>query len=223
MASCPAFVEDSCQNRALRKRFAAAASFSFERGKERLDTFPQLIRHITKICLFHGTRLPYLLKSKNMPDILLYEIIDSIINIGSQHTFFVLTKRPERIKKVLTNTTIPQNLWLGTTVCNQSEADAKIPLLLQIQEEKNFVSIEPMLEPIDVTRYSHSLKWVICGGETGPGARPMHSDWARSLRDQCIAAGTPFFFKKMGNQKTAPKDLLIREVPNELETLPRRR
>ena len=71
MASCPAFVEDSCQNRALRKRFAAAASFSFERGKERLDTFPQLIRHITKICLFHGTRLPHLLKSKNMPDILL--------------------------------------------------------------------------------------------------------------------------------------------------------
>ena len=64
MASCPAFVEDSCQNRALRKRFAAAASFSFERGKERLDTFPQLIRHITKICLFHGTRLPHLLKSK---------------------------------------------------------------------------------------------------------------------------------------------------------------
>ena len=73
MASCPAFVEDSCQNRALRKRFAAAASFSFERGKERLDTFPQLIRHITKICLFHGTRLPHLLKSKNMPDILLIE------------------------------------------------------------------------------------------------------------------------------------------------------
>ena len=73
MASCPAFVEDSCQNRALRKRFAAAASFSFERGKERLDTFPQLIRHITKICLFHGTRLPHLLKSKNMPDILLVE------------------------------------------------------------------------------------------------------------------------------------------------------
>ena len=54
-----------------RKWFAAAASFSFERGKERLDTFPQLIRHITKICLFHGTRLPHLLKSKNMPDILL--------------------------------------------------------------------------------------------------------------------------------------------------------
>lgn len=149
-----------------------------------------------------------------------YEIIDLIMSVGSQHIFFALTKRPERIKKVLAHQVLPPNLWLGTTVCNQDEADVKIPLLLQIQEVKNFVCIEPMLGPVDLTRYNPLPNWVICGGETGPGARPMHSAWARSLRDQCLAAGIPFFFKKMGNQKTAPKDLLIREVPNELETLP---
>lgn len=109
------------------------------------------------------------------------------------------------------------NILLGVTVCNQAEADAKIPLLLQTPAAVRFVSIEPMLGPVDLTRfldmedrryrgddtsgfldYEPSLHWIICGGETGPGARPMHPDWVRSLRDQCQAAGTPFFFKGWG-------------------------
>lgn len=107
------------------------------------------------------------------------------------------------------------NLWLGVTVCNQEEADAKIPLLLQTPAAKRFVSIEPMLGPVDLTQIKTStcswdtladnvdnegpaLNWVICGGETGPGARPMHPDWVRSLRDQCQGAGVPFFFKSWG-------------------------
>ena len=93
-----------------------------------------------------------------------------------------------------------QNLWLGVTVCNQAEADAKIPALLQIPAAKRFVSVEPMLGPVDVAAYlkDRRLHWVICGGETGPGARPMHPKWARSLRDQCVAQGVPFYFKGWG-------------------------
>lgn len=120
------------------------------------------------------------------------------------------------------------NIWLGGTVCNQTEADAKIPVLLSIPAAKHFVSVEPMLGDISLTSLSvgqnddidalrgifrqsdhwnpnHSgcamggkIDWVICGGETGPSARPMHPDWVRGLRDQCAAAHTPFFFKGWG-------------------------
>lgn len=111
------------------------------------------------------------------------------------------------------------NVWLGVTVCNQEEADAKIPLLLQTPAAVRFVSIEPMLGPVDLFdhlfseydkacmdiqmmhphAYSHEkINWIICGGETGPGARPMHPNWVRSLRDQCQHANTPFFFKGWG-------------------------
>lgn len=147
----------------------------------------------------------------------IHEILDRISDDAKQHTFLLLTKRPERMAEVLSHRALPPNIWLGVTVCNQAEADAKIPVLLQIPAAKRFVSVEPMLMPVDLTRYleieerhywgddmsgfidyNPLLHWVICGGETGPGARPMHPDWVRGLRDQCQAANTPFFFKSWG-------------------------
>jgi protein gp37 len=118
----------------------------------------------------------------------------------------------------------PANVWLGATVVNQAEADRDIPKLLQVPAAVRFLSVEPMLGPIDLTavtvggghghhefdpiitgnalrraeREAPHLHWVIVGGESGPGARPMHPDWARSLRDQCAAAGVPFLFKQWG-------------------------
>jgi protein gp37 len=101
------------------------------------------------------------------------------------------------------------NIYLGLTVCNQQEADEKIPIFLQVPGKK-FLSIEPVLGEIDINKESDlrpmdcSAEWleyidaVILGGETGPGARPMHPDWVRSVRDQCAAAGVPFFFKGWG-------------------------
>ena len=114
------------------------------------------------------------------------------------------------------------NVWIGATVVNQEEADRDVPKLLDVPAAKRFVSIEPMLGPIDLKRittktlypsleaifvrernalYSgdnDGLDWVICGGESGKDARPMHPDWARSLRDQCVNAGVPYFFKQWG-------------------------
>ena len=149
-----------------------------------------------------------------------------------QHTFMVLTKRHEIMQHsiewlIAQDGDLPSNLWLGVTVCNQAEADAKIPVLLATPAAKRFVSIEPMLGPVDLTSIDYpsgriegaeesgmldalrgltmddapthpALDWVICGGETGPGARPMHPDWVRGLRDQCKAAEVPFFFKSWG-------------------------
>jgi protein gp37 len=205
-----------------------------------------------------------------------YEELRICIAEMSRHencTFMLLTKRSDRM---LDLTPWP-NIWLGVTVCNQKEADEKIPLLLQMGAAKRFVSIEPMLGPIDLSHYlselffqctscghregnpelkcpecasynenkngprdcpecgltagnnpisvcskcgedteqpAATLDWVIVGGETGPGARPMEADWARAIRDQCKSADVPFFFKKMGGKKETPDDLMIREVPN---------
>ena len=101
------------------------------------------------------------------------------------------------------------NIFCGVTAENQARADERIPILLQIPAAVRFVSIEPCLSDINLGPYLwdyydqgsrrplNKLHQIICGGETGPGARPMHPDWARSLRDQCQAAGTAFFLKSM--------------------------
>lgn len=111
------------------------------------------------------------------------------------------------------------NIWLGVTAENQARADERIPTLLQTPAAVRFVSVEPMLGAVDVGPYlvgqeehgiapgrpvgtcvgwTQPLDWVICGGESGPNARPMHPNWARSLRDQCRDAGVPFHFKQWG-------------------------
>jgi protein gp37 len=98
------------------------------------------------------------------------------------------------------------NVWLGVSVENQPAADERIPLLLRTPAEVRFISAEPLLGPVDFRKVPTfnrigldlSNLWVIVGGESGSFARPMHPDWARSLRDQCAAAGVPFFFKQWG-------------------------
>lgn len=100
----------------------------------------------------------------------------------------------------------PAHVWIGTSVCDQAGADKRIPELLAIPAKVRFLSCEPLLGAVDIRfGFQHlveptrpTIDWVICGGEGGPNARPMHPDWARSLRDQCQLAGVPFFFKQWG-------------------------
>lgn len=142
--------------------------------------------------------------------------------------WLLLTKRPQNIGKMVNyaarqrETLNPNylwpwpNVWLGTTVENQEEADRRIPHLLAIPARVLFLSVEPMLGP--VRPELDGIHWVICGGESGPGARPMHPDWARQLRDQCRSAGVPFFMKQMGGAVKSrmppiPDDLMLREFP----------
>lgn len=128
----------------------------------------------------------------------------------------------------------PPNVWLGATICNQAEADRDIPKLLDVPAAVRFVSIEPMLGPVDLTDIvvrhgggtedhfsalydadddeadtASYIDWVIVGGESGPHARPMHPHWARDLRDQCAAAGVPFLFKQWGEFGPTPDDWRI--------------
>ena len=118
-----------------------------------------------------------------------------------QHIFILLTKRPENMKTWIDFifevwTDMPKNnVWLGVTACNRDELH-KLDTLRQTPAAKRFVSFEPLLGDLGNINLS-DIDWVICGGETGPGARPMHPDWVRSLRDQCHSAEVPFFFKGM--------------------------
>ena len=150
-----------------------------------------------------------------------------VIRSTPRHTYIILTKRPERMKlffnewfsgaEALADCSlkikgIPKNIWLGVSVEDQKTADERIPILLQIPAAVRFVSIEPMLGPVDIVNQvafrkfqewlkgntQYPLDWIICGGESGPGARPMHPDWVRSIRDQCKEARVKFFFKQWG-------------------------
>jgi len=105
------------------------------------------------------------------------------------------------------------NVWLGVSAEDQRRANERIPDLLETPAAVRFVSAEPLLGSIDFTRrvahpagdrlssrtWMKDVNWIIVGGESGPGARPMHPDWARTIRDQCQAAGVPYFFKQWGN------------------------
>jgi protein gp37 len=103
-----------------------------------------------------------------------------------------------------------KNVMLGATIVNQEEADRDIRKLLATPAARRFLSLEPLLGQVNLEgipsritaeafgREMPTIDWVIVGGESGPGARPMHPDWARSLRDQCVAAGVPFLFKQWG-------------------------
>jgi len=168
------------------------------------------------------------------------KIFKSMVS-GYWHKYLILTKRPEEAIKIggwIKNLSDNSDLMFGVSVENQRTADERIPILLQIPAAKRFVSVEPMLEKIDLGHFllgkaepslglcphgSEScrcnytwipgLDWVICGGETGPKAGPMNPGWARSLKNQSRAAGVPFFFKQMSNKQPIPKDLMIREYP----------
>lgn len=154
----------------------------------------------------------------------LFDLIEATPHLD----WLLLTKRIGNASRLYANAYLdsarpwPGNVWLGATICNQTEADRDIPKLLATPAAKRFLSIEPMLGPItlrevhsdiceiDALTCNHGVlrplrgrsdakvHWVICGGESGPRARPMHPDWARSLRDQCAAAGVPFLFKQWG-------------------------
>jgi protein gp37 len=195
-----------------------------------------------------------------------FDFIDqvfAVMALAPQHTFQILTKRPERMLEYFAvdekrwdkladiapymeahgwispedaaniappGSTLPKwpswplpNVWLGVSVENQKAADERIPLLLQTPAAVRFLSMEPLLGPVDLKNIEHGflnfdvvngsfggpddssqwtgsdkIDWVIVGGESGRNARPMHPDWVRDIRDQCQASGVAFFFKQHG-------------------------
>lgn len=122
---------------------------------------------------------------------------------NKRHQFLFLTKRPRNMSVFMPMPYFgvpPPNIWLGVTVEAQRYID-RVFKLLTIPAAVHWISLEPMLGPIDLSTFISRIDWVVVGGETGPGARPIHPDWVRKVRDDCIEADTPFFFKSWGTQR----------------------
>lgn len=124
------------------------------------------------------------------------QAVFEVMNSCPQHTFQVLTKRPHLAAKFAQKLTWTSNIWIGTSV-EDARYTGRIKHLQKIPGAVRFLSIEPLLGAISKLPLS-GINWVIVGGESGPGARPMKKEWVRQIRDRCIAQGIPFFFKQWG-------------------------
>jgi protein gp37 len=171
--------------------------------------------------------------------------------MGDSHTFQVLTKRAARMQEVLTNAlpelacnewpgdsclamayeaNVPfENMWLGVSCENQKYADERIELLQRTPAAVRFLSIEPQLEEVWIKNHLTGMTscgrpdWVICGGESGPRARPFDLAWAESLRDQCKAADVPFFMKQVGSKPIVTcQEHSVPDVPHPYPTKDRK-
>ena len=210
---------DHCYAETIAHRFAGTAAypngFDVTLRPERLDQplrwqRPRRIFVNSMSDLFH----------KDVPDEYIARVF-AVMALAPHHTFQVLTKRPGRMRSLLNSQAFRQaldeelwgygvaetawplpNVWLGTSVENQKWADVRIPQLLATPAAVRFLSCEPLLGPVDLFAWNIDrgarVDWVIVGGESGPHARPMHPDWARHLRDDCLTAGIAFHFKQWG-------------------------
>ena len=130
----------------------------------------------------------------DVPDEFIFAVFDTMKR-AAWHTFQVLTKRPERAAEISSRLAWTSNIWMGTSVENQ-RFTSRIDELRKTGAGVKFLSCEPLLGPLRLTL--DEIEWVIVGGESGPGARPMRADWARDIRAQCASAEVSFFFKQWG-------------------------
>ncbi|MCY4365039.1 MAG: phage Gp37/Gp68 family protein [Chloroflexi bacterium] len=127
------------------------------------------------------------------------EYVQAVFNVMSkypQHKFQVLTKRPARVRHLHRELEWAPNIWLGVSIESERWTDR----LIHIKETDaavKFLSLEPLLGPLPNLDLS-GIDWVIVGGESGPGARPLHPEWVREIRDNCVRNDVPFFFKQWG-------------------------
>ncbi len=130
-----------------------------------------------------------------VPDDFIDGVFDTMAR-ASQHTFQVLTKRPQRAAKHLNGTQLPPHIWMGTSIEND-QYTFRANYLRMINACIRFLSCEPLLGPLPSLDLNN-IQWVIAGGESGPGHRPIEIDWVRNLRDLSQKAEIPFFFKQWG-------------------------
>jgi len=143
---------------------------------------------------------------KNVPLDFIARVFD-IITRAPQHNFQILTKRSKRLLDLSDSLSWPENLYMGVTVEN-ADCAFRIDHLKHTPAAIKFLSLEPLLTPLPNLELA-GIDWVIVGGESGPGARPMHPHWATDIRDQCLNANIPFFFKQWGgiNKKKTGRSL----------------
>lgn len=132
---------------------------------------------------------------EGVPDEFILRVFD-VMKRAPQHKFQLLTKRAKRMALFTAPLSIPEHVWMGVSVENEKYCE-RIDDLRKVKAKVRFLSVEPLLGPLPRLNL-RGIHWVIVGGESGPRARPMDPAWVREIRDQCIAADVPFFFKQWG-------------------------
>jgi protein gp37 len=228
---------DNCWARSMARRFKQ--DFSVTMHPDRLKKIPGGKPKRIFVCntgdLFH--------ESVTFP--VIDHLFCEMLKAPGSHRFLILTKRAERMAEYFQCRDLTKNrkFWFGVSVEDQQTANGRIPWLLDMPVAVRWVSIEPMLGPVDLSGVDCSawetrtfvdplrgeiiadsdlemvgqpcegIDWIVLGGESGIKARPMKADWARKVRDDCKAAGVPFWMKQMARGELIPEDLRVRELP----------
>lgn len=185
-----------CYAERFAERFRGVPDHPFEQGFE-LRLVPE------KLNLPHKWRAGRRIFVNSMSDLFHEDVPEAyvkrvfdVIREAPQHAFQILTKRADRMAQLSPSLEIPDNVWMGASVEN-AEYATRIQHLRKVEAKVRFLSVEPLLGPLPNLSLT-GIHWVIVGGESGPGARPMQPDWVRAIRDTCLAAEVPFFFKQWG-------------------------
>lgn len=186
-----------CYAEVMARRLEAMGAAGYENGfkltlhPERLE---QPLRRRTPTTYFVNSMSD--LFHEDVPD----EFIDQVLEVCAatpQHTYQVLTKRAARLPEFFRARYVPENVWLGVSVEDKKYGVPRIAHLRKVRAAVRFLSVEPLLEDVGALTLK-GIHWVIVGGESGYGARPMRLEWAENVRVQCLAQSVPFFFKQWG-------------------------
>ena len=195
-------------------------------GKNRYRNGFAPTTHVEALKIPFGWNKPKIVFVNSMSDLFQSQVpvefvqsIFEVMNRCPQHTFQVLTKRPNIAERYASQLKWTKNIWLGTSIENQ-KATRRIHNLRRIPAAIKFLSVEPLLGPIPRLPIA-GIDWVIVGGESGPRARPMDERWVRQIRDRCVDRGVPFFFKQWGgvNKKMTGR-ILDGETWDEMPPIP---
>ena len=191
---------DNCYAARFSERFRGVSGHPFERGFDltlRLERLGQPLAWKRPRMIFVNSMSD--LFHKEVPETFIDKIFECM-EAADWHVFQVLTKRSSLMQRYLrkryADRAPPAHIWVGVSVENAT-AKSRVQHLRASPAAVRFLSVEPLVGPIGPIDLA-GIHWVIAGGESGPGARPMHIDWAREIRDRCAAQGVAFFFKQWG-------------------------
>ena len=186
-----------CYAETMARRLHAMGATGYENGFA-------LSCHENRLSVPLGRKTPTMYFVNSMSDLFHTDVpftfVDKVMQTicaTPQHTYQILTKRPAIMAKYFSSRKVPDNAWLGVSVENKKHGVPRIDGLRDIDARVRFLSVEPLLESIGEVNLA-DIHWVIVGGESGKGARPMQAQWVADIKRQCRASGARFFFKQWG-------------------------
>lgn len=198
---------ENCYALTLAKRLKAMGSLKYQADGDPRTSGPgfKLTTHEDALAIPHSWRAPRMIFVNSMSDLfhpdVPFAFIERVFDVMAstpRHTYQVLTKRSKRLAQIGGDLPWPDNVWMGVSV-ESAKYSFRLDHLRTVGATVRFVSAEPLLGPLDDLNLA-GIDWLIAGGESGAGARPMDTAWVRSLRDQCHGAGVSFFFKQWGGR-----------------------